>query len=374
MLAGVAEHGYLHTAGREQAAQQHLQAVRRELPAFVPVGMRVLASGAGQSLPVVPWVAVLNPEVTKTAQEGLYVVYLYRRDLARLYLSMNQGATQHLKNATAEGLHPRKAETAAIQELLHESELLRARLSDDALADLTPSLSLGAERYFLPCAYEAGNIGAVDYDLSALPDEQTLQADLTRMLALYASCVDAKNEILADDPGLLKTTASASKIKRPFVPKKPVFRPKSSATYRAKVKAQIQDRRPLHEALVDTFGRWVRHCGFVAATNVHPCDMTVDALNKHWLVEAKTVGPNAEHAVRDAIGQLFAYRHFCYREVGRPDPRLVALFSEPVGDAFVELLTSLGIESIWQAGGIWTGGGPDPAGSLLAATRATAAT
>jgi hypothetical protein len=44
--------------------------------------------------------------------------------------------------------------------------------------------------------------------------------------------------------------------------------------------------------------------GGAPATNVHPRDLIVDHLEVHWLVEAKTVGPNAETAVREAIGQL----------------------------------------------------------------------
>lgn len=70
----------------------------------MPPGMKVLASGAGQSLPVVPWIAILDSNVTRTAQEGLYVVYLFRQDLSRVYLSMNQGATQHQRNAGRRGL------------------------------------------------------------------------------------------------------------------------------------------------------------------------------------------------------------------------------------------------------------------------------
>jgi hypothetical protein len=102
-LQGVPAQHYRHTLGHGQAAQQHLQRVRRELRHLVPPGMKVLVSGSGQSLPVVPWIAILDPDVTTTAQEGLYVVYLYHRDLRRLFLSMNQGATQHLRLASAAG-------------------------------------------------------------------------------------------------------------------------------------------------------------------------------------------------------------------------------------------------------------------------------
>ncbi|GAA4727504.1 hypothetical protein GCM10023328_02170 [Modestobacter marinus] len=75
------------------------------------------------------------------------------------------------------------------------------------------------------------------------------------------------------------------------------------------VKTQ-QKRSRKHEALIKAFGEPVRQAGGVLATNVHPRDMTLDAAYEHWLVEAKTVGTKAELAVREAIGQVYAYRHF----------------------------------------------------------------
>ncbi|MGW0501811.1 MrcB family domain-containing protein [Micromonospora sp. NPDC003241] len=368
-LRGVQLKAYVHSQGRDQPAQQHLQAVRRELPALVPLGMKVLASGAGQSLPVVPWIAVLDSNVTTTAQEGLYVVYLYRQDLSRVYLSMNQGATQHQRIAGEAGLTGVAQDRAALAELRAETALLRKYLSDEALAGLTKVIELGAPRNrFLPCGYEEGNVAAIEYDPARLPDEDTLQADLGRFLALYAMCVEIKSEIRATDPGL-KTTAGSDKAKPKFKPKPPAFRPKTPAEYRAQMKAYVQDRKPRHEALLNDFAKQAKAAGLVPANNAHPCDLTVTGQSDHWLVEVKTVGANAEHAVRDAIGQLFSYRHFCYRENGRTDPSLVALFSEPVGDALIDLIVSLGIEAVWRRGAEWFGRAPVGARSLLAAAR-----
>jgi hypothetical protein len=92
---------------------------------------------------------------------------------------------------------------------------------------------------------------------------------------------------------------------------------------------------------------------------VHPRDLVVTGSTpqREWLVEAKVVKANAELAVREAIGQLFAYRHFFYREEGRPDPLLVALFSEEPGDAFTPLLSSLDIEAVWLDAGEWRSSG-----------------
>lgn len=359
MLAGVRDHGYQHKAGRSQPAQQHLGKVRRELPVALPVGMRVLVSGSGQSLPVVPWIAVLNPDVTKTAQEGLYVVYLYRRDLSRLYLSMNQGATQHLRNAGAGGLRGIAAERAALNELARESALLREGLSDAALAGLVDKIDLDADDYFLPRGYELGNIAAVEYDLRQLPYDDVLSDDLTRLLALYASCVEIKKEVLAAQPGLIQTSAGAAKDTSKPSPKLPVFRPNNSADYIAHVAAQVQRKSRRHEELIEIFATWVRQRKLVPA-NKHTGrrDLTVDGKGQHWLVEAKVVGANAELVVREAIGQLFAYRQAYYRDQGLPDPGLVALFSEPIGIYFAELLVSLGIEVIWRSGPIWMGFAP----------------
>lgn len=366
MLAGVAELSYRHDLGRSQPAQQHLQQVRRELADLVPIGMQVLVSGAGQSLPIVPWIAVLDTNVTTTAQQGLYVVYLYSVDLTRVYLSMNQGATEHLNRAHEDGLTGAAARAGAVSELHKESHFLQKGLSAEAVEGLLPTITLGEPKRFLPVAYEAGSVAAIEYNTDNLPESDTLTADLLRFLALYASCVEIKRDLRASDPSLIRTTAGPIPQAPPV--KQPAFRPKSSADYIARVAAQSQVRARRHEALIRVFGTWVKSRGLVAATNVHPCDFTVDGDGHHWLVEAKTVGPNAEHAVREAIGQLFSYRHFMYRERGKPDPSLVALFTEPVGPAFGELLVSLGIEAVWRSPGSWDGRAPVGVASLLRTT------
>lgn len=83
-LAGTA--GYDHAASREQPAQRHLGDVARNPPAETPVGLRILTSGSGQSLPLVAWIALLDPDVTTTAQDGLYLVYLYAADGKSVFL------------------------------------------------------------------------------------------------------------------------------------------------------------------------------------------------------------------------------------------------------------------------------------------------
>ncbi|MFG1659595.1 MrcB family domain-containing protein [Micromonospora chersina] len=281
---------------------------------------------------------------------------------------------RHRRVRPALGLTGVAQDRAALAELRAESALLRKHLSYETLAGLTQAIDLGAPRkYFLPCGYEEGNIAAIEYNPAQLPDEETLRADLSRFLALYAACIEIKQEILANDPGLIKTTAGSGKSKPKFKAKPPAFRPKTPAEYRARMKEYVQDRKPRHEALLNDFAKHAKAAGLVPANNAHPCDLTVTGQGNHWLVEVKTVGANAEHAVRDAIGQLFSYRHFCYRENDRTDPSLVALFSEPVGPALVDLMVSLGIEAIWRQGAEWCGRTPIDTQSLLTAVTASTA-
>ena len=67
------------------------------------------------------------------------------------------------------------------------------------------------------------------------------------------------------------------------------------------------------------------------------------------MVEAKVVyGLNYAEAVRGAVGQLFEYRHFL-----RPDSLLVALFDQPIGQAFTSYLNSLEVSVVWTEEANW---------------------
>ena len=348
LLLGPLTLGYDPSAGPAQPAQVALRGARADLSEEVPPGYRVRVSGAAVNLPRVPWVAVLDEDVTPTAQEGFYLVYLFSTGLDRAYLSMNQGVTVHLERFR--GMGRARPGVAAVQELTRESILLRNELGTD-ISDLQASISLQDDGT-LARGYEAGNIAARGYDARDLPAEGVLRADLERFLSLYRDVIAARDRVLIEQPGSLHvpTRSRASTSSAPNS-QEPVFRPKDASDYVANVPPQRQRRTRKHEDLVRRFGEHARATGWTAATNVHPCDLVLRRAPHEVIVEAKTVGNNAEFAVRDAIGQLFAYRHFLYRARGQTDPMLLALFSEPVGNAFVVLLADLGIEAAWFSNG-----------------------
>lgn len=52
--------------------------------------------GVGQKTDF-PWVAIYNTNITRTATKGLYVVFLFKKDMSGFYLALNQGITYFAK-------------------------------------------------------------------------------------------------------------------------------------------------------------------------------------------------------------------------------------------------------------------------------------
>ena len=47
-----------------------------------------------------PWVAIMNRNVTTTTQKGLYIVYLFKKDMSGFYITLAQGIT-NFENSNA---------------------------------------------------------------------------------------------------------------------------------------------------------------------------------------------------------------------------------------------------------------------------------
>ena len=99
----------------------------------------------------VPWIAVLNPEITTSTMRGYYVVYLFSIDMKRVYLSFNQGMTDIEKELKTEG---------AAKELLRRAEFIRDRIpefkNDFELKPIDLSIKLSGNTT-RPYLYEKGH-------------------------------------------------------------------------------------------------------------------------------------------------------------------------------------------------------------------------
>ena len=199
--------------------------------------------------------------------------------------------------------------------------------------------------------YTAANIACRVYSVGSLPAERELRSDLAHCLQLYSEAIAAKRDLLLTEPGVVSSPSSPQVT--PVTDVLRDFKPKDSSDYRAVLVGRELVKSRRHERMVAEFGAYAMDRGFLASTE-HPQDLVLRRDGATFLVEAKVLyRNNATHAVRGAVGQLLSYSRFLYTANQRPV--LVGLFSEPIGDAYVEFLDSLDVLSVWRETGSWIG-------------------
>lgn len=126
----------------------------------------------------VPWIAILDPEVTESTQNGFYVVYLFSVDMKRVYLSLNQGITF---------LYKELKEKKSIDELKRRAAFIRDRIPEykDYFNFKPIDLSSSLSKSHRPRLYEPGHAFGVEYDTSNIPSNDVLINDLNKILDLY---------------------------------------------------------------------------------------------------------------------------------------------------------------------------------------------
>lgn len=119
----------------------------------------------------VPWVAVFYKDLSKSAQEGYYIVYLFRADGTGVYLSLNQGYT----------CFQEKFKSKAKEKIEKVSKYWRANLNflsnKNNPGFTTDSIDLKSGNS-LPKGYELGNICSKFYstdEFSSIRDEELLK-------------------------------------------------------------------------------------------------------------------------------------------------------------------------------------------------------
>jgi MoxR-like ATPase len=128
----------------------------------------------------VPWTRAHSRNLSPSATEGWYVVYLFSFDGKSVYLSLNQGTT------TFEGgeYRPKDAATIAAR-VAWARDLLADELADDPR--LLHTIDLADPQGDLAAGYEAGNVTAIEYRLEDIPDDEYLLADLQGMLRMLGT-------------------------------------------------------------------------------------------------------------------------------------------------------------------------------------------
>jgi 5-methylcytosine-specific restriction protein A len=136
---------------------------------------KIEASVGQGEISEIPWLCIFDKQITKSAQTGFYIVYLFRADLSGFYLSLNQGWTQY-KTAF-------KPVTLARAEIAKNAGKIKRTLKTvDGFSFNDIDLK---GRSDLARGYELGNICSKYYDSSSLPNSNTLVNDLQKLIGTY---------------------------------------------------------------------------------------------------------------------------------------------------------------------------------------------
>jgi hypothetical protein len=349
-------------AGQKQPAQKALLLARNDFKNFVPVGYKIRVSGSAVNIPEIPWISILNPELTTTTQAGLYLVYLYSADLTALYISMNQGYTRHRENAENNGFKGKNAAQEALVTLNSESKDIVKILKNENLIPDNAVLKINLKSESeLPKGYESGHIVGFRYETNNLPPESELQSNLDLMLSIYDAVKEANDSLRINSPKNRITMSRniASKETSVFEEKlvaPAFFEPRNREEYVANYARSMYKVSPLHEALINQFAEYATTYGWTPLNKkIQQRDLVLkDGSGFEILIEAKTVGKSQEDVVRQAIGQLFSYRYVYYQGEDIP---LIALFNREISTFWQGLLGSLGIKFIFFRNNSWDGTG-----------------
>jgi hypothetical protein len=130
----------------------------------------------------VPWIALLNTNVTRSTQEGIYVVFLIATDLNRIFLTLNQGTTNLVND-----LGQREAQKR-MTDIANKTRMLIPDLAAAGFV-LDSKISLGGGGW-LAKNYEIGTIAHMDFDVNDLPSDERMNELLKVVLDAYDRAVD----------------------------------------------------------------------------------------------------------------------------------------------------------------------------------------
>lgn len=121
----------------------------------------------------VPWIAIMNTEITTSTQSGYYIVYLFSEDMRKVYLTFAQGVT--------------KTSKVEMEKIKRE---IRSLLSPNTQFKYEPKIQLGKGN--LAKKYEDSVAIYIEYDKNNIPSDEVLIQDLFQMVRLYEDFVKLK--------------------------------------------------------------------------------------------------------------------------------------------------------------------------------------
>ncbi|MGH0594964.1 MrcB family domain-containing protein [Bacillus pretiosus] len=143
---------------------------------FIDHNQYVATGSIGQgNWAAVPWLAIMNKDITTSTQRGYYIVYLFSEDMQRLYLTIGQGVTETSK----EEMQKIKEE---IRKQIHMSQ--KVKKDDEIFLGTSPKAK----------GYANSTAAYIAYDANKMPSEKELVEDLEEVLRYYEGFIAYKEE------------------------------------------------------------------------------------------------------------------------------------------------------------------------------------
>ncbi|MDM5308098.1 MrcB family domain-containing protein [Peribacillus frigoritolerans] len=139
----------------------------------------VAASAGKGNWATVPWISILNNEVTNSTQRGYYLVYLFSEDMKRLYLSFSQGVTETSK-----------------EDMLRIKKDIRGHITMESSVKKDDNMFIGDSNKAKQ--YAESTAAYIEYNLYDLPSETKLVQDLKMMVGYYEEYISFKRNPFID--------------------------------------------------------------------------------------------------------------------------------------------------------------------------------
>ncbi|ANX11642.1 restriction endonuclease [Fictibacillus arsenicus] len=155
--------------------------VRSDLPdaisrlPFIDRDTYLVKGSVGQgNWATVPWLAILNKNITTSTQRGYYIVYLFSENMQELYLTIAQGITETSRD-----------------EMLKLNDEIRKNIEMDGV--------IKSSDYYLgesakARGYVESTAAYIKYTLEDMPSENQLIKDLEKMISYYERFIEYKKE------------------------------------------------------------------------------------------------------------------------------------------------------------------------------------
>ena len=147
--------------------------IPEELKKIIGLNFKIKGSMGQSYKSDCPWIAICNPKITTTTQSGIYIAYLFKKDMSGFYLTLNQG----IKNYQ-DLFHNKKYDYAVKVANYFKNEISSSEFSKDDIC--LGNVKSGDRSY----GYEKTTIVSKYYSLDSYNDEGMLN-DLLSMVSIY---------------------------------------------------------------------------------------------------------------------------------------------------------------------------------------------